>query len=149
MPRRFTFEVKPQGVEAKEVLFYDGGCGLCHRLVRFVLAQEPVGLNLRFAPLGGEAFRAALPESTRRTLPDSLVLMAADGSVLTRSTACIHIMRRLGGVWRVLAGAMALVPARIRDRVYDAIANIRSRLFSRPAQVCPILPPHLRERFDV
>ena len=151
MLRLFTVDprwIRPQYVEAKEMLFYDGSCGLCHRFVRFVLAEEPVGLNLRFAPIGGETFRAAVPESTRRTLPDSLVLLAADGSVVTRSAACIHLMRRLGGVWRVLAEVMSLVPARIRDRVYDRIANIRSRLFPRPAEVCPILPVHLRERFD-
>ncbi|HZH02738.1 MAG TPA: DCC1-like thiol-disulfide oxidoreductase family protein [Myxococcaceae bacterium] len=37
-----------------DILFYDGGCGLCHRAVRFVLARDPAG-RFRFAPLGGSA----------------------------------------------------------------------------------------------
>jgi predicted DCC family thiol-disulfide oxidoreductase YuxK len=31
---------------------------------------------------------------------------------------------------------------------YDFIARIRYRLFARPDDVCPILPKHLRDRFQ-
>jgi predicted DCC family thiol-disulfide oxidoreductase YuxK len=133
---------------ALEMLFYDGTCGLCHRAVRFLLAEDPDGAAFRFAPLGGEAFAARLAEDVRARLPDSLVLLTADGRVLTRSAAARRAMARLGGIWRVLATALRVVPAGLLDAVYDGIARIRYRLFARPKDACPILPPHLRARFS-
>ena len=55
----FTFD--PAWIPAKpaagtDILFYDGSCGLCHRAVRFILAEDRSGTAFRFAPLGGETF---------------------------------------------------------------------------------------------
>jgi predicted DCC family thiol-disulfide oxidoreductase YuxK len=146
----FTFDpswVPRRAPGVIETLFYDGSCGLCHRAVRFLLAEDADGAALRFAPLGSDTFRAQVPEAERARLPDSLVLVATDGRVLTRSTAVRHLLERLGGTWRVLATLVRIVPARLQDAAYDAIARIRYRLFARPKDACPILPPHLRGRF--
>jgi len=147
----FTFDpawVPRRAPGAIETLFYDGSCGLCHRAVRFLLAEDPQGAAFRFAPLGGDAFHTQVPEAERERLPDSLVLLTGDRRVLTRSTAVRHLMQRLGGIWRVLATLLAVVPARLQDAIYDGIARIRHRLFARPKDACPILPPHLRARFS-
>jgi predicted DCC family thiol-disulfide oxidoreductase YuxK len=130
-----------------ETLFYDGNCGLCHGAVRFVLAEDPDGTALRFAPLDSDAFRAAVPDDVRASLPDSLVLATADGRVLTRSAGVLHLGRRLGGIWRLLATVGGVVPEGLRDRAYDGIARVRHRLFAKPKDACPLLPPHLRARF--
>jgi predicted DCC family thiol-disulfide oxidoreductase YuxK len=132
---------------AVETLFYDGNCGLCHGAVRFVLAEDPDGAALRFAPLDSDAFRASVPADVRASLPDSLVVATADGRVLTRSAGVLHLGHRLGGVWRVLAAVAGLVPPGLRDRAYDAVARVRHRLFAKPKDACPLLPPHLRARF--
>jgi predicted DCC family thiol-disulfide oxidoreductase YuxK len=76
-----------------------------------------------------------------------MVLLDADGHLLTRSTAFLRVLHSLGGAWRVLAAIIGLVPAVIRDAAYDLVARTRRRLFSAPAQACPILPPPLRSRF--
>jgi len=146
----FTFDpgwVPRRSPGAVETLFYDGTCGLCHRAVRFLLAEDPQGAAFRFAPLDSDAFRAGIPAADRARLPDSLVVLTADGRVLTRSTAVRHLFQRLGGVWRVVAIAAQLVPTRLQDAAYDLVARIRHRLFARPKQACPILPAHLRDRF--
>jgi len=103
----FTFDpawvpaVKPS---TTETLFYDGQCGLCHNAVRFLLAEDRApGGAFRFAPLGGETFQATV--SRPADLPDSLALVTDDGRVLTRSRAVLHLGRRLGGLWRVIAGS--------------------------------------------
>ncbi|MHC4380516.1 MAG: thiol-disulfide oxidoreductase DCC family protein [Planctomycetota bacterium] len=57
-------------------------------------------------------------------------------------------MRHLGGYWRVVAAILWCVPRPIRDALYDGLARIRTRLFARPAEVCPLLPPRLRDRFE-
>jgi predicted DCC family thiol-disulfide oxidoreductase YuxK len=139
--------VRPRPAAGPEWLFYDGTCGLCHRAVRFVLAEDTAAA-FRLAPLFSERFRLVVPEAERAALPDSLVVQTADGRRLVRSGAVIHLLARLGGIWRVAAAVGSLVPAAIRDRVYDSIAGVRYRLFAPPLEACPIVPPHLRARFD-
>jgi predicted DCC family thiol-disulfide oxidoreductase YuxK len=128
-------------------IFYDGGCGLCHGAVRFLARRDRAG-RFRFAPLGGETFVALVPPAARRRLPDSLVLMAEDGGLYVRSAAVLRALREVGGGWALAARAGSLVPAGARDAVYDAVARVRRRLFARPRQSCPVLPPDLAKRFD-
>lgn len=130
-----------------DLLFYDGGCGLCHRAVRFVLWADPEGRAFRFAPLGGETFQSLVSAGEREGLPDSLVVRTAGGALLLRSAGALHALRRLGGGWRALAVLLGLVPRPIRDAVYDFVARVRLRLFAKPADVCPFVPPPLRARF--
>ncbi len=150
----FTFDpawVRPLRAAGEETLFYDGHCGLCHRAVRFVLAEDPPAAptGIRFSPLGGDLFQSAVAEAERATLPDSLVIRAADGKLLTRSDGVRHLLARLGGMWRALAWVLGLVPSAVLDAAYDFIARIRYRLFPRPVEACPIVPKHLRSRFHL
>lgn len=146
--------VAPLRRGASDYLFFDGSCGLCHRSVRFVLAEEVAGSEetpFRFAPLGGETFDEFFvhnPDTpSPDELPDSLIVVTERDEVLMRSDAVLYLARRLGGVWRVLATLAALVPGVVRDRVYDGIASIRHRLFAKPKEVCPLMPPEVRRRF--
>ena len=132
-----------------ELLFYDGHCGLCHRMVRFLLAEDRTGTAFRFCPLDSATFRKAVAESGRLGLPDSLVLQTAEGTLLTRSAAIIHILKRLGGVWRLVGGLGACIPRKLGDRIYDGIAAIRYRLFRTPDSTCPLVPQSLRARFEL
>jgi predicted DCC family thiol-disulfide oxidoreductase YuxK len=131
-----------------EIVFYDGHCGLCDRAVRFVLKQDRSGRAFRFAPLQGTTYQSRVPAERRAELPDSIVLLTADGDVLTRSDAFVHLFRRLGGSWATLASALAVIPRPVRDLVYDFIARIRYRVFGRRDDICPIVPPELSRRFD-
>jgi predicted DCC family thiol-disulfide oxidoreductase YuxK len=130
------------------MLFYDGHCALCHRAVRFVLRHDRAGSAFRYAPLQGPTFQARVPTEQRAGLPDSVVVLAANGSLLVRSNAFLHILRRLGGGWKILAGALAVIPRPVRDMVYDFIARIRFRIFGTRQDWCPVTPPELRARFD-
>jgi predicted DCC family thiol-disulfide oxidoreductase YuxK len=131
-----------------ERLFYDGQCGLCQRSVRLILAEDSTGDAFRFAPLQGETFQSLVSPEERDALPLSLVVRTEKGALLTRSTAVLHIMRRLGGVWRLLAGLLVLFPTHLRDCLYDGVAHNRHRMFARPAEMCPLMPPRLQGRFD-
>jgi predicted DCC family thiol-disulfide oxidoreductase YuxK len=133
-------------------IFYDGGCGLCHRFVRFALAEDREGRDFRFAPLEGNVFAAVRNESDRaETLDqiDSIVLSLSDGSLFVRAAAMLRIGERLGGLWRVATITAGVLPLRWLDAGYDGIAKIRHRLFAAPPDVCPALPSHLRARFDL
>lgn len=146
----FTFDpswLAPARSAAPDLLFYDGGCGLCHGFVRFVLAEDRSGAGFRFAPLGGSAFESAVPAQLRASLPDSLVLTTADGELLTRSAAVARILIRLGGLWRIAGEVLRLAPRCAADALYDAAAAARRRIFSTPSGPCPLLPSELRQRF--
>jgi predicted DCC family thiol-disulfide oxidoreductase YuxK len=131
-----------------ERLYYDGSCGLCHRAVRFVLARDVDGTRFRFAPLHGETFDANVPPDRRASLPDSAIVQLEDGRLLVRSDAALHILERLGGAWRILGSACRILPRPLRDAAYDGVARIRKRLFAAPKEACPLLPRHLRDRFE-
>jgi predicted DCC family thiol-disulfide oxidoreductase YuxK len=144
----YSFSIVPSVDSTPEMLFYDGHCGFCHRAVKFALKHDKTGKAFRFAPLQGETFSALVPASERPTLPDSVIVRTAEGVLLVRSAAFIHILRRLGGGWRALAAILAVVPRALRDAAYDFVARVRYRIFGRRDDVCPIVPVELRKRFD-
>jgi predicted DCC family thiol-disulfide oxidoreductase YuxK len=131
-----------------DTLFYDGTCGLCHRAVTFLLKRDRNGELFRFAPLGGATFLSKVPPSQRANLPDSLVLRTSGGALLTRSNACLYVLRRLGGPWKTVAALLAPVPRPLRDAAYNLVARARFSVFGRTARACPILPRELLARFD-
>lgn len=116
--------------------------------MKFVLKHDRSGTAFRFAPLQGETFAARVPVERRVGFPDSIVVETAEGALLVRSAAFIHILRRLGGTWRILAAILAVIPRPLRDVAYDFIARIRYSLFGRREDLCPIIPPELRARFE-
>ncbi|MFN0242230.1 MAG: thiol-disulfide oxidoreductase DCC family protein [Planctomycetota bacterium] len=148
----FTFD--PRWIPARgdaaqsDRVYYDGECGLCQRFVRFVIAEDVHGA-LRFAPLQGASFRAFIEPRAGAgvDLPDSVVVETGP-SLLVRSNAVLHVLERLGGIWRALGVIARCVPWRVRDVAYDAIARTRKVFFRAPPSACPVLPADLAARFD-
>ena len=131
---------------APERIYYDGACGFCHARVRAVMERDPGGTLFRFAPLSGPTFAARVPAGRRRALGDTLVVETADGRLLARSDAVLHILRRVG---RSRAAALlAMLPRPARDLGYRSFARVRRHFATRPAGACPAVAPALRERFD-
>ncbi len=135
------------------LVFYDGTCGLCHRTIRFLLAEDAAGLRFRYATLDSDAFRSALrePESGFRpgdALPDSVVVHRPGTAMLTRASGALEIGHQLGGLWRLLAIVAGWIPISVLNHGYDFIARVRHRLFRRPDESCPLVPAELRDRFE-
>jgi len=130
------------------MLFYDGHCGLCHGAVKFVVKRDRAGRAFRFAPLQGPTFEARVPAERRASLPDSIIVLTNEGALLARSDAMLHILRRLGGGWKALAGVLTRAPRGLRDAAYDFIARIRYRVFGTRENLCPVIPPAPQQRFD-
>jgi predicted DCC family thiol-disulfide oxidoreductase YuxK len=144
--------VKAQG-SGEEIVFFDGDCGLCHRVVLFVLPEDRVG-RFKFAPLSGQKFGEIRKKvfgdlEGSAALPDSIVVTGSDGKLRMRFDAVNYIMQRLGGLWRIAALFTAIVPRALLNDAYDVIAARRTRYFAKPLGVCPMVPPKLQNRFDV
>ncbi len=145
----FTFDpgwIRPASRAARDTVLYDGTCGLCHASVRFLLAEDRGG-TIRYAPLGGATADALVPTAERERLPDSLIVVMEDATLLVRSRAIRHLSARLGGIWRIASIVMGLVPVSLADLAYSGVARVRRRLAATPPDACPVLPPDLRARF--
>jgi predicted DCC family thiol-disulfide oxidoreductase YuxK len=119
--------------EPKPVLLFDGECGLCNAVARFLLRHDRAR-RLRFAALQGNYGQAAL---RRLGLPtsdfDSLVFLpnGEAGPALLRTEGALAAMSALGGVWARLAKWLRRVPAGPRDGLYRMVARTRYAIFGR------------------
>ena len=120
---------------------------MCHRTVLFLIVRDGDGSRFRFAPLFGETFNQHVPAEARESLPDSLVMVAPDGRRLLRAEGVFHALKRVGGFWGLVGTVGDWIPTAISGWGYDRIAAVRKRLFRRPDDVCPVVPPELRDRF--
>ena len=135
------------------VVFYDGGCGLCHQTIRILLAEDAAGVRFRFAPLDSELFRSTVAKpgsgfGKEDPIPDSVLVHRPGESLLARAEGVLELGHQLGGLWRLFSTVAGWLPNSLLDAGYDFIASIRHRLFVRPEDSCPLLPAHLRDRFS-
>lgn len=127
------------------LLLYDGVCALCNGAVRFVLKRDRSGAA-RFAPLQGETAAGRLAGHPELAGVDSMIWIDSTGVLFTRSAAALAIARHVGGGWAALASVLGIVPASLRDALYDLVARTRYRIFGR-YDACPLPPPEHRSRF--
>lgn len=143
----------PHGAVAQatgsHLILFDGVCGLCNGMVRFVLAHDHRHL-FDFAPLESRIARRMLervPSSARHD--DTFYVVPhyhSPGSApLAKSAAAVYVAQHLSAPWRWLALARAL-PHRVLDWLYDGVARRRYAVFGR-YDVCPMPKPEHRARF--
>jgi predicted DCC family thiol-disulfide oxidoreductase YuxK len=127
------------------ILFYDGVCGLCDRLVQFVLRRDRRAL-FRFAPLQSDAALQTLGHFGKdpRDL-NTVYALTSDGRLLRKGRAVLWVLRQLGFPWS-LAVAFGALPTAVLDWFYDRVARNRYRLFGR-LDSCRLPSPAERARF--
>jgi predicted DCC family thiol-disulfide oxidoreductase YuxK len=134
---------------ARQLVLYDGVCGLCDRTVQFLLAEDRRGV-LTFAPLQGETAAAVRRRWPALAGVDSLVYARDEGAlgerIFVRSRAVAEVLAALGGFWRAAAWPLALVPRPLADRAYDFVARNRYDWFGR-FDACKLPTPEERARF--
>ncbi len=133
----------------KTIVFYDGVCGLCNRVVKFLLRHDKHD-RFRFAPLQSE-FAASLlnKHGINAADLDSVSLVAhyalATEKAFTRSDAVLRAIWELGGIWRV--GEIGrVIPRSVRNWFYDRVARNRYRVFGK-YETCPIPRSEDRRKF--
>jgi predicted DCC family thiol-disulfide oxidoreductase YuxK len=139
-----------QIVESQECLvLFDGVCGLCHRLVQFLIKVDRRD-RLRFAPLQGPTAESILRRHGEYTgdLDTVYVVLNAQSpeeQLLSRSRAVLHAVVSLGGAWRTCAIASWL-PTCLLDAAYDVVGRRRYQIFGR-FDTCPVPTPLQRGKF--
>ena len=140
---------RPSISEGQSLILYDGVCGLCNRVVRFLMRRD--GKNrLRFAALQSKLAQQVLARHQEQAGGMDTVLLVRDyekpsEQLLMRSEAAIEAARMLGGMWTLCAALYAL-PRLVRDAGYDLIARRRYRMFGK-FEACPLPDLSVQHKF--
>ena len=119
--------LKDQATPPKAILFFDGDCPLCNRVLTFILSNE-IRADLVFSPLN-----ASSSDRWREAHPNMLMeedsVYYFDGlNLYKKSTAVLQLLPKL----RWYTGFLRLgwlLPLKLRDRCYDFVARHRKRIF--------------------
>lgn len=140
--RREKVKLASQQYRSTRLLLFDGECWLCSRLLQFVLKRDK-RKRFYFAPLQSDLGRQVKELSPLGPDEESMLYLRM-GKCLTKSTAALYLLRDLGGIWSLFF-LFIVLPAPLRDSVYDFVARHRHRLVKPPSS-CP-LPVEGRDRF--
>ena len=136
--------------DTNPIILYDGVCGLCNRLVQFLLKHDK-RKQLRFASLQSD-FAARVLQRHGFDPKDLDTLHVIENyeqpneRVLQRSDAILRASRELGGFWSVSSSAARVIPRPFRDVVYRFVARNRYRVFGK-YDTCMLPEPNQRSRF--
>jgi predicted DCC family thiol-disulfide oxidoreductase YuxK len=131
------------------IIFYDGICGLCNRLVQFVLKHDKRDY-FRFAALQSELASTTLQRHNRDPHDLDTVYVVVEYEqpaerLLARSDAILFLLKHLGGVWK-LAAVGKVLPRSLRDAIYKLVARNRYRVFGK-YESCMLPDPKQRAKF--
>ena len=127
---------------APPVLFYDGGCALCHGAVRKLLKWEQSSLRsqtphpvLRFAPLDGPTADTLRGQGMLPDHREAVILWTDQGATEGEAavSAALHAIGR-----PQLARLFRFLPTPVRRAGYRLIARHRHRWFGRVPSGCPL-----------
>ena len=136
--------------DANPIILYDAVCGLCNRMVQFLLKHDKEG-RLRFASLQSDFAGKVLGRHgiDAKDLDTVHVVENYDQPgerILQRSDAVLRAGRELGGFWGASSSVAKIVPRTVRDFVYRFVATNRYRVFGK-YDTCMLPDPSQRSRF--
>jgi predicted DCC family thiol-disulfide oxidoreductase YuxK len=111
----------------QSILFYDGDCALCNRVVTFILSHEKDS-KILFSALDTAAANDLLCKHPSYKKEEDTVYFFDGNQLYGKSTAVLKLLPFLNGYVFVLRLGW-LFPRGLRDSVYDFIAKRRQRIF--------------------
>lgn len=126
------------------VIFFDGVCNLCNHSVQFIIKRDHKDY-FRFAALQGDIAKQKLSDFDLKAENLKTIILLEDGKVYLRSTAALRIAKHLSGSWPILF-RFIIIPAFIRDFVYQLIASNRYRIWGK-TESCMVPSPDLKAKF--
>jgi predicted DCC family thiol-disulfide oxidoreductase YuxK len=128
----------------KPLVLFDGVCNLCNGAVLFLIRQDRLA-KLTFASLQSAYGRHQLVQFNWPTDRLNTMLLIKEGKIFHKSNAILEIAFSLPGLWPIFY-VFKIVPAFIRDFIYDFVAKNRYSWFGKKDE-CMIPTPTLLERF--
>jgi predicted DCC family thiol-disulfide oxidoreductase YuxK len=132
------------GAAKQPLILFDGVCNLCNASVQFIIRHDP-HRKFKFASLRSPVAKEYLKKFNLADQELSSILLIKNGKYYDRSNAALEIARDLKGLWKIFY-FFKIIPAPLRNVLYNIIANNRYKLFGKK-DVCMIPTPELRSRF--
>ena len=134
----------PSFLDDRPLIIFDGYCALCSGWANFVLRHDPHGrfrLASAQSPLGYALYvHYGLDPKDYETN-----ILIEDGRAWFKSESSIRMLEGLGWPWK-LAAVFRILPAFIRDPMYEFIARNRLRFFGKRA-TCYLPQKQYEDRF--
>ena len=132
----------------RDLVLYDGVCGLCNALVQFVLPRDEAG-SFDFASLQSATGQSWMHRFDKPSHELDTMLVVSDyrsgtPQMISKARAALFIARRLGYPWR-LAALAGVLPDGVLNPAYDFVASRRYRWFGR-SDACMVPRPEHRAR---
>ncbi len=125
-------------------ILFDGVCNFCNASINFIIDRDSKCI-FKFAALQSEIGQELLRKNGLKTSDfDSIVAIEGD-KVYQKSDAALEIARRMDGIWKIFY-VFKIIPAFLRNPIYDLVAHNRYRIFGR-TDACRIPTPELKARF--
>jgi predicted DCC family thiol-disulfide oxidoreductase YuxK len=126
------------------IVLFDGDCNFCDASVQFIIQRDSKGY-FNYTSLQSDVGQKLLKEHNIPEDLDSFMLIE-DGQAYTKSAAALQVARHLDGAWKLLY-AFIVVPAPLRNLIYDYIAANRYKWFGKKDDHCMLPSPEVRQRF--
>jgi predicted DCC family thiol-disulfide oxidoreductase YuxK len=138
------------GGGSNPIVLYDGVCGLCNRLVRFVLKNDRNDV-FRFASLQSKLaeqilVRHRLRSESLETVYVVLDYGLAEERLLSRLQAVVYVLQQMSRPLVYVSVILRVLPAPIQKFLYGLIARNRYRVFGRH-ETCPLPDSATRSKF--
>ena len=121
----------------KNVIYYDGECGLCHLAVRFILRVDSKS-KFYFSPLSN------LDNNLKDI--DSIILKKGN-KVFYEGQAIIMVFESIDNNWNYLAKVLKLFPVNVLDTAYRWVSRNRAKISVKKVSSCPMVPSYYQKRF--
>jgi predicted DCC family thiol-disulfide oxidoreductase YuxK len=109
------------------ILFYDGDCALCNRVVTFILNHEKDS-KILFSALDTATANEFLSKHPSYKREEDTVYFFDGNQLYSKSTAVLKLLPFLKGYLLMLRLGW-LFPKGFRDKIYDEVAKRRKRIF--------------------
>ena len=131
--------------EYKQLILFDGVCNLCNSSVQYVIKHDKNDVFM-FAPLQSNIGKQIIIEfNIDTTKVDSILLYSKEKGLKSKSTAALQVAKYLGFPTNLLS-IFLIIPATIRNWVYDYVAKNRYKWYGKKDQ-CMTPTPELKSKF--
>ncbi len=109
------------------IVFFDGICHLCNGYINFLIRLDNQNVMF-YSALQGKKAAEVLTDSQRLNLKS--ILYFKNGQILEKSSAVIESLSDVSA-WFFWIKILYVIPAFIRNFVYDLVAENRYKLFGK------------------
>ena len=111
------------------IILFDGVCKFCHASVQFVIKRDTNNRFL-FCPIQSDTGQDLLAQHGLKNAGLTSMILLENEKAYRKSSAALRIAKQIRMPWPLLF-MFIVIPAIIRDAVYDFIGNHRYQWFGK------------------